>query len=169
MCNCEKLNCVSCFLDWPLSFHPKGKMALLRVSKDGDLSWAVISLIALPKGEFVLEATGEVVDRATHLAESDPFQPLMCQSPPLYLRMKARGSFVRFLSHSCDPCLSVLRANNCGDSRKTRILLFCNRDVEKDEELTVNFDQLMDLRIRLTCECGGKACKGSIGKDTEDK
>lgn len=97
-CKCSKELCVLSFLQWPLPWQEKPSLALLRVSKEEYPSWAVIALVDIAKDEYVLEATGEVVDLATHLLDNDQFQPLLAKSPPLYLRMKARGSLARFLT-----------------------------------------------------------------------
>ena len=163
-CPCDKATCSLTYFTSELRTHRKPQLGLLRVAKDSYPSWSVITLVSMEKGQFAMEVTGEVIDESAHQAEDDPFHPLVSKNPAsLYLRMKAKGSLARFLSHNCDPNLSVVRVGQ-KDGRRNRILLFSNQEIGKDEELSVNFEQLMDMDFRLVCDCGGKACKGYIGE-----
>lgn len=125
--------------------------------------WALFSFDAIAACELVLEVTGEVVGEAEHVGKQGYFEPLLSLEPPLYLRTRQKGSLARFLTHSCGPNLSVLRVTPGVAWLETRLLLYSNRPIASQEELTVNFDQLLNLPFRIRCECGSPACQGEIG------
>lgn len=101
-----------------------------------------MTLECIPQGKYVLEYAGEVIDASEHIPHSFPIEPLLTQMPKLYLRTREISSFGKFINHSDQPCLSVLRLSTGCDPRQTRLLLFSCRPIEKDEELTVNYEQL---------------------------
>lgn len=155
-CHCFKSACSLHFLDQ----RSQSRTVLTCV---GSQHWTLLSFEGVEACECVLEVTGEVVGEAEQRGELGYFHPLLSLQPPLYLRTRRKGSLARFLTHSCDPNLSVLRVTPGADWLKTRLLLFSNRPIGSQEELTVNFDQLLNLPFRIRCECGSQACQGAIG------
>jgi len=105
-------------------------------------TWRLATLTAIPKGRFVLEIAGEVIDSADHSPNSDFTEAVLTQSPGLYVKCAGLSSLARFLAHSDRPCLSALRLRSGPDPRQTRLLLFSCQEIEKDQELTVNLEQL---------------------------
>ena len=156
-CSCKKGTCGFSFL---ARTHPK--LVVIRRSA-GSLRpfWSLATLQKLDKGEFVLEVTGEVIDAKE---SSNPLltAPLCAQ---LSLSMVSQGSLARFLQHSCDPTLSIVRFCPSSDLRLTRLLLFAQKSLSKCEELTVDFDCLLGLHGRISCLCGSALCRGHIGVD----
>lgn len=125
--------------------------------------WSLFAFDPIQPGEFVLEVTGEVRGEAEHVAKQGFFDPLLCLKPSLYLKTLEKGSLARFLTHSCEANLSVLRVTPGTAWLQTRLLLFSNRAISCKEELTVNFDQLLNLPFQIRCECGAQTCRGQIG------
>lgn len=116
-------------------------LAVMRVRAD---KWQLITLQSIPKGQFVLEFAGEVIEASDHCSRSEYVEPILTQSPRLFVRIKGLSSLARFLTHSFRPCLSVLRLGTGTDPRETRLLLFSCQSIEKDQKLTVNFEQLKE-------------------------
>lgn len=125
--------------------------------------WSLFAFDPIQPGEFVLEVTGEVRGEAEHVSKQGFFDPLLCLKPSLYLKTRAKGSLARFLTHSCEGNLSVLRVTPGVAWLETRLLLFSNRVISSKEELTVNFDQLLNLPFQIGCNCGAQTCRGQIG------
>jgi SET domain-containing protein len=145
-----------------ISFLAKAypKLVVIRRSS-GSLRpfWSLETLQEIDKGEFVLEATGEVINGKE---DSDPLltAPLYAQ---LSLSMVSQGSLARFLQHNCDPTLALVRFCSSSDLRLTRVLLFAQKSLSKCEELSVDFDCLLGLHRRIPCVCGSALCRGHIG------
>ena len=64
------------------------------------------------------------------------------------------GSGAEFINHSCSP--------NCfAQIVKGHILYMSKRDIEKGEELTVDYRFDNDSEV-VPCSCGAKKCRGTI-------
>jgi len=71
----------------------------------------------------------------------------------------------KYLNHSCEP--------SCGIKNRTQIV--ATRDLEKDEEITIDYAMLVPVRqdyprvnINVpTCKCGSKICRGEFGNYEE--
>ena len=64
------------------------------------------------------------------------------------------GSGAEIINHSCDP---NLRSWNF----KGHILYMSKREIEKGEELTVDYRFSKDVDA-VPCKCGAKTCRGTI-------
>jgi len=72
-----------------------------------------------------------------------------------------RGNMARFINHSCDPnCYTEPWIVN-GDKR---IGIFSQRDIEKGEEFTYNYQFQQFGKGKTKCLCGAENCTGFLGK-----
>lgn len=154
-CSCNKDICGFSFLS-----KSGPQLAVIRRSTGSSQPfWSLASLQDLKQGEFVLEVTGEVIDSKER--RNALLTVSLC--PELCLSMVSRGGLGRFLQHSCDPSLSLVRFCPSSDLRRTQTLLFARKAIAQSQDLTVDFDSLLSLRGRIPCLCGSAVCRGHIG------
>ena len=159
-CTCAKETCPQSYLVDELEQLQERSFAVVR--RDGPTWTSLVTLEAIGRDEFVLEVTGEVLS-SEELAKREAQLAAPLFAIPLlskFLDTSAKGNLSRFLSHNCEPSLTVTRT---ADQHSLRVLLFSSRALVRGDELTVNMAQLWLVRGRLKCECGAKTCKGFIG------
>jgi len=154
-CSCSKDICAYSFIE-----NSSPQLAVIRrAAGSSPPFWSLASLQDIHQGEFVLEVTGEVIDpkdRRNALL-TVPICPELC------LSMISRGGLGRFLQHSCDPSLTIVRFCPSADLRRTQVLLFARKSISKAQDLSVDFDSFLCIRGRIPCLCGSAVCRGHIG------
>ena len=159
-CTCAKETCPISYLVDGLEQVQERSFAVVR--RSGPTWTSLITLEPIEKDEFVLEVTGEVIS-AEELSKREAQLSASLFAVPLlrkYIDTSLKGNLSRFLSHSCEPSLTVTRV---ADQHSIRVMLFASRSLVRGEELSVNMGQLWMVRGRMKCECGAKTCKGFIG------
>jgi histone-lysine N-methyltransferase SETD1 len=68
------------------------------------------------------------------------------------------GNKARYINHSCDP---NLKSEKIVVDGKTHIIFTANRHIEKDEELTFDY-QFEYEENKIECFCGASACMGRL-------
>ncbi|CAI5728133.1 unnamed protein product [Peronospora farinosa] len=117
-------------------------------------------------GEYV----GEIIDpkELARRLKSVPRHELnfyyLLLAPGVYIDARTKGSFTRFVNHSCDP--------NCKTEKwmvkgETRIAVIALRDLDVGEELTFDYQWKALGSRQIKCFCGAKNCKGVIGTQNE--
>ncbi len=118
--------------------------------------WGVFALEAIPKGKKVMEYTGELVSRkeGKKRSESNQIHCLFTIDPYWYIDGAVGGSGAEFVNHTCDPSL---------ESRilKRRVFYFALRDIEKGEELSLDY-HFGKNQEKVKCSCGTAKCRGWI-------
>merc|ERR1711974_424185 len=89
------------------------------------------------------------------------------------------GNIGSFVNHSCDPNLLIYNVwVNCPDPNLPRLCMFAARDIVKNEQLTINYNQEVDPSVtpktkknqsrewsfagepaRTQCRCESKNCR----------
>jgi [histone H3]-lysine4 N-trimethyltransferase SETD1 len=69
------------------------------------------------------------------------------------------GNKARYLNHSCDP---NCRAKVVNVEGKSKILIYTIKDVQKDDELTYDYQFKIESENKLECKCGSKICQGRL-------
>lgn len=126
------------------SAHP---LCVFRTEEKG---WGVKTLERIPKGSFVIEYTGEVINNkeaevrgvrydeqgVTYLFDLDIYET----HRPLTIDATCKGNVSRFINHSCNPNMFVISVFiDFHDPSLPRIAFFTRRDVNAGEELTFDY------------------------------
>ncbi len=100
----------------------------------------------IPKGDFVIEYTGQKIPTA--VADALPMRYLFEIDRQWTIDGSARVNIARYINHSCEP--------NCeADIQDGRVLIFTSRNIKKGEELTFDYgEEYFDEFIKpIGCKC----------------
>ncbi|XP_062979479.1 histone-lysine N-methyltransferase SETMAR isoform X2 [Elgaria multicarinata webbii] len=182
MCPCGEL-CQNRVIQRGLQF----RLEVFKTTKKG---WGLRTLEFIPKGRFVCEYAGEILDfkearrRIQLQTSSDPNyiiavrehfhgeQILETFVDPTYI-----GNIGRFLNHSCEPNLLMVPVRI--DSMVPKLALFADRDICADQELTYDYsgryrnylpvkdqEKLQKEESKKPCYCRAKLCTGFLPYDS---
>ncbi|KAF0985038.1 hypothetical protein FDP41_000077 [Naegleria fowleri] len=136
----------------------------ITVKKAGEKGYGIFANERIPKGSFIIEYVGEVLDEKIYKQRQEAYDGerhyyFLSVGPNQIIDASKKGNNARFINHSCDPN-SVLQKWTVG--HQSRIGVFALRDIEKGEEIT--FDYAMECYgVSLQkCYCGSKNCRGTI-------
>lgn len=152
----------------PKKGPPPGTMkGRLAVRESGVHGKGVFALIDIPKGELILEYTGERItwEEALRRHPHDPSQP----DHTFYFHItdeevidgKYEGNSSKWINHSCAPNVEA-------DDSSGRVFLNALRRIKAGEELFFDYGLVIDerytpaLKKRFACHCGAKACRGTM-------
>ena len=116
------------------------------------------------KGEFIVEYIGEYLSKAEceeRLKESHIHWYLFMIDENLFIDSRYKGNIARMINHSCNPNSRATIYNSQG--RKV-IGLFANKNINKDCEITINyqyliFKELLGDNFNLPkCRCKESKC-----------
>ncbi|KAL3665175.1 hypothetical protein V7S43_009804 [Phytophthora oleae] len=85
-------------------------------------------------------------------------------APGVYIDARNKGSFTRFVNHSCEPNCKTEKWTVKGE---TRISVIALRDIEEGEELTFDYQWKALGSRQIKCFCGAPSCKGVIGTQND--
>ncbi|KAM0019377.1 putative [histone H3]-lysine(4) N-trimethyltransferase chromatin remodeling SET family [Helianthus debilis subsp. tardiflorus] len=124
----------------------------------------------IPKGRFLIEYVGEVLDMHAYEARQKQYASrghkhfyFMTLNGSEVIDACAKGNLGRFINHSCEP--------NCRTEKwmvngEVCIGLFAIRDIKKGEELTFDYNYVRVFGAAAKkCVCGSSRCRGVIGGD----
>ncbi|MBI2096836.1 MAG: SET domain-containing protein-lysine N-methyltransferase [Candidatus Sungbacteria bacterium] len=104
------------------------------------------------KDELVFVAFGPIVNQATKYTIPIDYQLKIDPTRP-------EGNLCKYICHSCEPNLGI----------RERTLFVAFKDIEKDEEVTVDYAMLgyeygneLSGEERI-CHCGRESCRGKLG------
>ncbi|XP_053572475.1 histone-lysine N-methyltransferase SUV39H2 [Bombina bombina] len=175
-----------CGPDCPNRVVQKGPPYSLCIFKTHNgRGWGVQTLQKIRKHSFVMEYVGEVItseeaERRGQQYDSKGITYLFdldYEADEFTVDAARYGNVSHFVNHSCDPNLQVYNVfiDNL-DVRLPRIALFSTRNIKAGEELTFDYQMKgsgdlssdsIDLspakkRVRTTCRCGAKTCRGYL-------
>ncbi|GHP12023.1 hypothetical protein PPROV_001075000 [Pycnococcus provasolii] len=123
---------------------------------------------SIPKGGFVIEYTGEVLDEATYVERKSAWLTREGSRHTYFMSLSAgevidasrMGNLGRFTNHSCAPNCEMQKWTVRGE---VCIGIFATRDIQPGEEITMdyNFERYDERPMR--CYCGESKCKGFVG------
>ena len=128
-----------------------GRFAIRR-SRPG-LGHGLFATAQIGSGDFILEYTGKRIPTA--YADTLDSRYLFEIDRKWTVDGSTRANIARYVNHSCEP--------NCeAEIRDEKILLYASRDIEKGEELTIDYgEEYFDEFIRpVGCKCRG--CMGKV-------
>lgn len=133
-----------------------GRKYKLALFKTEDKGWGVRALEPIPKGAFVTQYCGEIINETIAFDTRDPTyvfslvvddvlntssKDLFCS---YFLDGKFFGNISRFINHSCDPnMVSVMVWTEDQGRRTPLITLFAKRTIRENEELS--YDYVFDI------------------------
>jgi SET domain-containing protein len=125
---------------------------VVRKSRPG-LGHGLFATQWLRSGDFVLEYQGSRIP--TPIADALPSRYLFAVDEQWTIDGSDRENVARYINHSCD-------ANCECDLRDGRILIFAARDIEKGEEITIDygpeyFEEFIKPRGCKCAQCVGVA------------
>ncbi|KAI9991382.1 hypothetical protein PInf_019063 [Phytophthora infestans] len=149
--------------------HPE-RYPLLEPFKTEQKGYGVRTRQHIPQLSIVGEYVGEIIDQKelARRLKSVPRHELnfyyLLLAPGVYIDARNKGSFTRFVNHSCEPNCKTEKWTVKGE---TRIAVSALRDIEVGEELTFDYKWKALGSRQITCCCGAPSCKGVIGTQNE--
>eukprot|EP01018_Ginkgo_biloba_P028126 Gb_09467 [translate_table: standard] len=172
MCSCHK--------ECPNRVLQKGVQVKLEVYKTKHKGWAVRAAQAIPRGTFICEYIGEVLndqeankrgerydnegcsylyDIDAHINTTDLVEGVQ----PYVIDATKYGNVARFINHSCSPNLvnyQVLVESM--DCQLAHIGLYASRDIAVGEELAYDYRYKLLPGEGCPCHCGATSCRGRL-------
>ncbi|CAO4385996.1 unnamed protein product [Caenorhabditis nigoni] len=144
---------------------------LFYAKSSGETGIGLFAARDIKRDEFIVPYNGEIITdaeleiRKKKYRESGnihmyPFQA----GRGYYIDPTERGNSARFANHSCDA--NMISQQYVVNNRKEgfrAIGYIADRDIEKNSELTINYDYDYDPLLSQKCLCGTNKCKGWIG------
>ncbi|CAG9465087.1 unnamed protein product [Pedinophyceae sp. YPF-701] len=167
-CNAESCPCGTLCKNQMFS---RREWCKLRVDRAGGKGFGLFADQAVPKGGFVIEYVGEVIDeegherrRAAYLEQGQRHYYFMNIGNGEVIDACQKGNLGRFVNHSCEPNCETQKWNVGGEMA---IGFFALRDIAAGEEITFdyNFERYGDRPVR--CLCGSASCRTFIGGSGE--
>ena len=127
-----------------------------------DRGWGLLALEDIPKGKFVIEYVGEVIneDELDARLESDSrgtrhFYFLSLDGKE-YIDASKKGNLARFINHSCEP--------NCVTEKwqvlsEMRVGIFAQTNISAGTELTFDYNMHTFGSKKVPCLCGAPKCR----------
>jgi tetratricopeptide (TPR) repeat protein len=115
----------------------------------------------IPPRRKVIEYTGQRINRGESRRRWDPKRSYLFTLDRYWTVDGAMGgSGAEYINHSCAPNLQarIVRGH---------ILYFSNRQIQKGEELTVDY-HYSDEVTRMPCRCGAPTCRGTMNERRRD-
>lgn len=171
-CDCDK-NCKNRVVQ-------RGRKMPLQVFKTRQKGWGVRSTQFIPKGTFIEEYIGEVIQVDEGDSRGQVYDKLGCtylfdmdfaqsELPTKYvIDSYTLGNVSRFFNHSCSPNLEVYAVfYDSADNQMHRLAFFAKRDIQKDEELCFDYNgrndvsnlENVDASARYSCHCDAVECR----------
>ncbi|KAL0239746.1 hypothetical protein GEMRC1_009854 [Eukaryota sp. GEM-RC1] len=139
------------------------------VEKFKDKGFGLTSKVFIKPNTFIMEYIGEVISNdlaqrrlAKLVAKSSPCY-LLSLGHGLVIDAKHRGSFARFINHSCDPNCEVEVWTVDG---LLRALIVSKRAIKAGEEITFDY-KFTETYVKVNCFCGSHNCRKTLFKKIE--
>lgn len=127
----------------------------LRIRKSRIHRFGVYAAEPIPAHRKVIEYTGERISRReAKMRSNSRFTCLFVLDSYWTLDGSVGGSGAEIINHSCEPNLR-------SSIRSGHILYWSTREIERGEELTVDYCFAGDA-VRVKCSCGAQSCRGKI-------
>uniref|UniRef100_A0A0N5A9K5 SET domain-containing protein n=1 Tax=Syphacia muris TaxID=451379 RepID=A0A0N5A9K5_9BILA len=159
----------------------KGMKAHLQIFRTVRYGWGVKAADEISKGQFICEYTGDLIKSAVLEEDNDDsyllevkvhfgyvlfvsqfYQSHLTFQEGLYIDAKSCGNVSRFINHSCEANLVMLRVVWDTYTQHTpHICFFAKEDISKGEELTLDYgeDWWKAKAGSVLCHCNSESCR----------
>ncbi|GAA5869520.1 hypothetical protein JCM8547_001513 [Rhodosporidiobolus lusitaniae] len=144
------------------------KIDIVKTEKKG---FGVRALEDMAADTFVYEYIGEVIGPTPFARKMKEYANegikhfyFMALDREVFIDATKKGGKGRFLNHSCNPNCVVAKWTV---GKKMRMGIFTKRAIQKDEELTFNYNVDRYGHVAQECFCGEPNCVGFIGGKTQ--
>ena len=150
---------------------PKNKIMLTE-----HRGWGLFAAENVPKGRFIVEYTGEIIDEKTceeRLWEDkkrgeDNFY-LMEVGPHQVIDARLKGNLSRFINSSCHPNCETQKWQDASTG-ETRVGIFAIEDIPEGTEFTYDYNFAHfggEGTTSFQCMCGHPLCRGTLDANPE--
>ncbi|KAL6602158.1 SET domain-containing protein [Neocallimastix californiae] len=164
---------IECANDCPCGKYCRNKRfqrkeyAQVEVFQTEKKGYGLRTLTPLKPGQFVMEYAGEIITYSDFLQRTQEYSKeglkhfyFMSLKKDEMIDATRKGNLARFMNHSCNP--------NCELQKwvvgsRLRMGLFTLRNIEKNEELTFDYQFERYGNQAQPCYCGEPCCTGFIG------
>jgi uncharacterized protein len=127
----------------------------LRVGPSKIHRWGVFAEEYIPARRKIMEYTGERISRReTKRRAEGPLNYIFTLNSYWCIDGNVGGSGAQYVNHCCNPNVYAWIV-------KEHILYMSARDIQKGEELTIDYHFDKDVE-RVSCYCGAPNCRGTI-------
>ncbi|MDO8443609.1 MAG: SET domain-containing protein-lysine N-methyltransferase, partial [Candidatus Azambacteria bacterium] len=118
----------------------------------GKYGLGVFAIENIKKGEIVADSSDGTIYEAGKCSKlsKEVEDHAMQFEEGKWIDAKENG---RYINHSCEP--------NCGIKDKFKIVAM--RDINKGEEINIDYEMTEDSDWKMECNCGSSICRGIIG------
>ena len=160
----------TCWNYCPNRVAQKGIQHPLQVFKTRTKGWGLRTLTTIPMGSFILSYVGELItDEVAEKRNEDTYlfnlDLKTCGDEPNCMDALKYGNCGRFINHSCDPNMKVVKLfTSHRDISFPGLAFFAYKDIEPKEELCFNYgDSFWDVKNKngMFCKCSSDNCQYS--------
>ncbi|EME29453.1 chondroitin-glucuronate 5-epimerase [Galdieria sulphuraria] len=151
----------------------KCEYARVKLFQAGERGWGLKAAEFLPKGTFIIEYQGEVIDteeyerRKRRYAGERHFYFMSLDSDHM-IDASRKSNMARFINHSCQPNCHTEKWTVLGEPC---VGIFASQDIEAGTELV--FDYNVDRKgvgeESVRCYCGAPKCRNWLTGDGDEK
>lgn len=118
-----------------------------------DRGWGLRAMAIIPKGSYVIEYTGEVIDQEESVRRGEKYDKIGYsylfdldyndQSDAVYcIDAIMSGNLSRFINHSCEPNCAIYPVTTCGQNSSViyKLCYFSTRFIAIGEEITFDYN-----------------------------
>lgn len=150
-----------------MSRTPKKTMRRrFAVRRSGIHGRGVFALTNIPKGERIIEYTGERLshaeaDRRYARMHDGSSHTMLMSTDEVVIDATRRGSSARWINHSCAPNCEAIDDDG-------RVFIEARRDIREGEELGYDYALIVEerhtekLKREHACYCGARRCRGTM-------
>ncbi|CAM6101848.1 unnamed protein product [Calypogeia fissa] len=144
-----------------------------KLVKTDNKGWGLVADEDLKAGDFVVEYCGEVVPSKEGVFRAKVYEAsglkdsyTISLNATEFIDATRKGSFGRFVNHSCEPNCEMKKLTGLGEDR---IGIYTTVDIPAGTELTIDYLKSRwysgDSKVR--CACGAKSCIGTLGGNSK--
>ncbi|KAJ1958320.1 hypothetical protein EC988_000373 [Linderina pennispora] len=168
----------TCGPECPSRVVQRGSAIQFEIFRLPQKGWGVRAKHKVERGTFIIEYVGEIIDYDeverrgiedrkagnTYLFDLDSDYSAN-EIADFSIDARRYGNISRFFNHSCDPNMAIWSVYiEHHDPRLPRLVFFAIRDIEEDEELTLDYNpgESCEGRLESPCYCGSSNCRKQI-------
>nr|XP_016453217.1 PREDICTED: histone-lysine N-methyltransferase ASHH1-like [Nicotiana tabacum] len=144
------------------------KTKLFRTEGRG---WGLLADENIKAGQFIIEYSGEVISSEEAKKRSQAYEAhelkdayIISLNANYFIDATRKGSFARFINHSCHPNCETRKWTVLGE---TRVGIFAKQDISVGTELAYNYNFEWYGGATVRCLCGAANCSIFLGAKSQ--